>query len=65
MMFNNFTKINEFWLLVIPVLRGHGYQFGYKMGAEVIGLALDPVTSRDNFVLSMIEKINADLRRYS
>jgi len=35
----------------------------HKMGAEVIGLALEPVTGRDNFVLSGIgEKINADLR---
>jgi len=35
----------------------------HKMGAEVIGVALDPVTARDNFVLSGIgEKIKADLR---
>jgi len=35
----------------------------HKMGAEVVGIALDPVTERDNFVLSGIgDKIQADLR---
>ena len=35
----------------------------HEMGAEVIGIALDPYTERDNFVLSGIgTKIKADLR---
>jgi len=35
----------------------------HNMGAEVIGLALEPVTERDNFVLSGIgKKIKGDLR---
>lgn len=35
----------------------------HEMGAEVIGLALDPATERDNYVLSGIgKKIKADLR---
>lgn len=35
----------------------------YSLGAEVIGIALDPYTDRDNFVLSGIgTKIRADLR---
>ncbi|MHB9140358.1 MAG: CDP-glucose 4,6-dehydratase [Paludibacter sp.] len=35
----------------------------HKMGAEVIGLALDPFSERDNYVLSDIgKKIKADLR---
>ena len=35
----------------------------HAMGAKVIGVALDPATDRDNFVLSGIgEKIDADIR---
>ena len=35
----------------------------HELGAEVIGVAQDPFTARDNFVLSGIgEKIKADLR---
>lgn len=35
----------------------------HEMGAEVIGVALDPATERDNYVLSAIgSKITADLR---
>ncbi len=35
----------------------------YNMGAKVIGVALDPATERDNFVLSGIgNKIEADIR---
>lgn len=35
----------------------------HKMGAEVIGLALDPFSEKDNYVLSGIgDKIKADLR---
>lgn len=35
----------------------------HELGAEVIGVAQDPFTTRDNFVLSGIgEKIKADLR---
>ena len=35
----------------------------HAMGARVIGVALDPATDRDNFVLSGIgEKIDADIR---
>lgn len=35
----------------------------HAMGAEVIGLGMDPLTERDNYVLSGIgSKINADLR---
>ena len=35
----------------------------HAMGAKVIGIALDPATDRDNFVLSGIgEKIDADIR---
>ena len=35
----------------------------HSLGAEVIGIALDPATERDNFVLSGIgKKIKADLR---
>ena len=35
----------------------------HELGAEVIGLALDPQTVKDNFVLSCIgKKIKADLR---
>lgn len=35
----------------------------HELGAEVIGVALDPQTEKDNFVLSGIgKKIKADLR---
>ncbi len=35
----------------------------YELGAEVVGVALDPYTERDNFVLSGIgNKIKADIR---
>ena len=35
----------------------------HSLGAEVIGIALEPATERDNFVLSGIgSKIKADLR---
>lgn len=35
----------------------------HELGAEVVGVSLDPVTERDNYVLSGIgEKIHADLR---
>ena len=35
----------------------------HAMGAKVIGVALDPTTDRDNFVLSGIgKKIEADIR---
>ena len=35
----------------------------HELGAEVIGVALDPQTEKDNFVLSCIgSKIKADLR---
>lgn len=35
----------------------------HEMGAQVVGVALEPLTSRDNFVLSGIgQKIHADLR---
>ena len=35
----------------------------HELGAEVIGIALDPFSERDNYVLSGIgKKIKADLR---
>ena len=35
----------------------------YELGAEVVGVALDPQTEKDNFILSGIgKKIKADLR---
>lgn len=35
----------------------------HELGADVIGVGLDPATDRDNFVLSSIgEKIKADIR---
>ena len=35
----------------------------YELGAEVVGVSLDPITERDNYVLSGIgQKIKADIR---
>ena len=34
----------------------------HKLGAEVIGIALDPISERDNFVLSGISNIITDIR---
>ena len=35
----------------------------HELGAEVVGIALDPYSNRDNFVLSGIgSKIKADIR---
>ena len=64
MMFNNFYKNKRILVTGHTGFKGSWLSIWlHKMGAEVIGLALDPVTSRDNFVLSMIgKKINADLR---
>ena len=57
MMFNNFYKNKRILVTGHTGFKGSWLSIWlHKMGAEVIGLALDPVTSRDNFVLSMIGK---------
>lgn len=64
MTFNNFYKNKRILVTGHTGFKGSWLSIWLnKMGAEVIGLALDPVTKRDNFVLSGIgKKINADLR---
>lgn len=63
-------EITEFYKGKRVLLTGHtGFKGSWlaiwlhEMGAEVVGVALDPYTERDNFVLSGIgRKIKADIR---
>ena len=69
-MSNNIDIFNGFYFGKRVLITGHtGFKGSwlaiwlYELGAEVIGLALDPQTEKDNFVLSCIgSKIKADLR---
>jgi CDP-glucose 4,6-dehydratase len=62
--FNNFYKGKRILITGHTGFKGSWLAIWLReLGAEVVGVALDPVTNRDNFVLSKIgEKLRADIR---
>jgi CDP-glucose 4,6-dehydratase len=62
--FNNFYKGKKVLITGHTGFKGSWLAIWlHELGAEVVGIALDPATDRDNFVLSGIgTKIKADLR---
>lgn len=62
--FNNFYKGKRILITGHTVFKGSWLSVWlHELGAEVIGVAKDPITQKDNYVLSGVgEKIKADLR---
>lgn len=62
--FNNFYKGKRILITGHTGFKGSWLSVWlHKLGAEVIGVAKDPITQKDNYVLSGVgEKIKADLR---
>mgnify|MGYP002320274163 FL=1 len=63
-MFNNFYKGKRILITGHTGFKGSWLSVWlHELGAEVIGVAKDPITQKDNYVLSGVgEKIKADLR---
>ena len=62
--FNNFYKGKRVLVTGHTGFKGSWLSIWlHELGAEVVGVALDPYSERDNFVLSGIgKKIKADIR---